>query len=498
MCTGVYLLMKPRPDALWIIAMITLAVGLVLPGSVRGEKIPAKLLRADFQIMRHALEEAHGGIYRYTCKADMDRTFDRAYQKIDRPMTALEFWRLAAPVVANIKCGHTYLFFPKAVQTQMVTTLPLFPMVTRIVNDRLYGYQDLANAESPLEGAELLSINGVPARKLLNNFRTVCYTGDGNTATAKDYRITHYGDFRFYLYGFGIESPFQVVYRDKDGKRHSTTLAGMEQSAASEAWDRRNPGLANAPNADFKFLDGDRIAVMTIRHWYQYADEDRKLEFSDFLKASFAQIHQDGTTNLIIDVRDDSGGLDVPVVELFAYLWDQPFHVYRDINCNASDFDFLKYDEGNKSLPADLISGTVKGADGKFHVIKQAGLDVQQPLQPHYAGRVLALMNAGSFSSSTEFLTLLHFYKRAKFIGEEPAGAYYGYTCGRMVSPILPNSKLELDFGILTFNLDVSGYKHPDRGVMPDYPVTYTIADLLAGRDKDMELALSLAREKQQ
>jgi len=45
--------------------------------------------------MRHALEEAHGGIYRYTSKADMDLTFDRACWKIDHPMTALEFWRLA-------------------------------------------------------------------------------------------------------------------------------------------------------------------------------------------------------------------------------------------------------------------------------------------------------------------------------------------------------------------------------------------------------------------
>ena len=97
---------------------------------------------------------------------------------------------------------------------------------------------------------------------------------------------------------------------------------------------------------------------------------------------------------------------------------------------------------------------------------------------------------------NTEFLTLLHFYKRAQFIGEEPAGAYYGYTCGHMVDMILPNSKLQLQFGILTFYMDVSGYKYADRGVMPDYPVTHTINDLLAGRDRDMELALSLARSK--
>jgi len=269
-------------------------------------------------------------------------------------------------------------------------------------------------------------------------------------------------------------------------------LAGMDQSAVNRALDARDSGLATVPNADFKVLDGGSIAVITIRHWYHYADEDRKLTFSDFLKTSFAQIHQNGTTNLIIDVRDDDGGLDLPVVELFAYLWNQPFHVYRDITCNAREFDFFKYDPDAKPMPGELA----KGADGRFHVVKQTGLDIQQPLQPHYAGRVFALMNGGSFSSSTEFLTLLHFYKRAKFIGEEPAGAYYGYTCGRMVSPILPNSKLELNFGILTFYLDVSGYKHLDHGVMPDYPVTYTIGDLLAGRDRDMEMALSLARVK--
>jgi hypothetical protein len=100
------------------------------------QEIPPKLLQEDFQVMRHALEEAHGGIYRYTSKADMDLTFDRACWKIDHPMTALEFWRLAAPVVAHIKCGHTYLFFPETVQTQMMTTLPLFSMVTRIFDDR--------------------------------------------------------------------------------------------------------------------------------------------------------------------------------------------------------------------------------------------------------------------------------------------------------------------------------------------------------------------------
>jgi hypothetical protein len=39
-------------------------------------KIQPEPLREDFQIMRHALEEAHGGLYWYTSKVDMDRNFD--------------------------------------------------------------------------------------------------------------------------------------------------------------------------------------------------------------------------------------------------------------------------------------------------------------------------------------------------------------------------------------------------------------------------------------
>lgn len=195
---------------------------------------------------------------------------------------------------------------------------------------------------------------------------------------------------------------------------------------------------------------------------------------------------------MIIDVRDDDGGLDIPVVELFAYLWNQPFHVYRDITCNAREFGFFRYAPEAKPLPGEFV----KGPDGKLHVLKQSGLDVQQPLQPHYDGRVFALMNGGSFSSSTEFLALLCFYKRAKLVGETPAGTYYGYTCGQMVDLILPNSKLDLNFGPLTFYLDGNGYKHASRSIRPDYPVRYTINDLLAGCDKDMQLALSLARAR--
>ena len=64
-------------------------------------KIEPKLLQADLQIARTALEEGHSGMYRYTPKPELDRAFDAANKKLTQPMDALQFLRILAPAVAR-------------------------------------------------------------------------------------------------------------------------------------------------------------------------------------------------------------------------------------------------------------------------------------------------------------------------------------------------------------------------------------------------------------
>jgi hypothetical protein len=471
----------------WSIFALLGCVWSFLSGSA--QTIPAGLLQEDFRIMRRSLEQAHGGIYRYTSKAEMDRTFDRAYRKIDHPMTELEFWRLAAPVIAHIKCGHTYIWFPKSFQTQFETNTPFFPLEVRVLGKRAYVYQEYIHPGSVMEGAELLSINGQPMKGILERLRSVV-TGDGNTSTAKDYRIGHNGGFTVYLYALGIESPFHVTYRDSSGKQLSEKLVGLTLPERMKAWQARNPKPDT--NADLKFLNHGKIAVLTIRHWYEFADPKRKITFLDFLRQSFSEIQQKGSTDLIIDVRDNDGGLDAPGKQLFSFLWDKPFYYDTDIRANAREFEHFKYAPDAKPLSADRFE---LQADGKWHHVKHSNMGVQQPSEPNFRGRVFALMNGGSFSTSAEFLSVLHFHRRAKFIGEEEAGGYYGCTAGRIDNVVLPNSKLQLGVGLVTYYQAVSGYKYRDRGVLPDYPVSYTIAELRVGKDKEMDWAIRLAND---
>jgi hypothetical protein len=481
--------MKSRRNALWIALIISLASGLALPHSARGQEIPTNLLQQDFQIMRHTLEEADGGLYRHTSKLDMDRTFDRAYGEIDHPMTAIEFWALVAPVVAHIKDSHLLVCWPKDFPLDHI---PLLPLSVRVFGGRLFVYRDFSNDDRTLEGSEILSINGIPAKQITGKMMT-SYNGEGNSTTAAPYRIGYYNWFRRTLYGLmKIESPFRITYRNSGGEEKGVTMVGKSLSDISAASGARDSQPTTT--ADLKFLDGGKIAVLTIRHFYQYVDAKQKLMLHDFLQESFAKIHRKGSSALIIDLRGDSGGLDAPGAQLFSYLWDKPFEYYRDMVVNAREFDFFKYCPGAKPIPADVVE---KRRGGKFHYLNHPGLGLQQPCQPHFGGKVLALMNGGTDSTSCEFLSMLKLHERGTLIGEEAAGSYYGCQAGPFVVDLtLPNSKVWLPINLTTYYYVASDYKYADRGMIPDYPVAHTIGDLLAGRDRDMDMALSLTGTK--
>ena len=156
------------------------------------------------------------------------------------------------------------------------------------------------------------------------------------------------------------------------------------------------------------------------------------------------------------------------------------------------EFKFQKYTEPLE-IPADAVE---RQPDGKYRLVKHPNLGIQQPSEPTFAGKVLILINGGSFSTTSEFLSQAHFHKRATFIGEESGGGYYGNSSGAVPEVTLPETKLIVRVPLVTYYMAVSGYKATAHGVVPDHLVRYTIEELLAETDKELALALELARKK--
>jgi uncharacterized protein (TIGR03435 family) len=445
-------------------------------------------LRRDLRVLYESLQEGHPGIYRYTAKPDLDRVFDAVAAQLTRPLTALQFYRIAAPAVAQLKCGHTALQPSNAIQQRLMAE-PLFPVEAAILGGKIYVSRDFS-AKGRLAGAELLSINGVPTAQILASMLAVVH-GDGDSPTAGPYRLSHNQGFARHLYLIaGLQSPFRLRYM-LGGTITETSIDGLTLKAIHDAEQNRYPQPDDSGNAAWKLLDGGSIGLLTVRAFGGKADDGTPL--APFFDRTFTGIHEQGLTRLILDVRDNGGGEDELGRKLFAYFADRPFTYYRDLLVNKLTFRFFQYVPDREPLPPNVDDLLKAGPDGKYHLVAHPNWGVQSPAAPHFGGSLTVLMNGGSFSTTCEFLATLHSHGGAKFVGEETAGAYYGNTSGAAASLVLPNTKLILPVQLVGYYLAIDGASHGTRGIPPDYSVSFTIDDILAGRDRAMEIALRLA-----
>jgi hypothetical protein len=450
---------------------------LATPGPAEAPKrVPPEKLREDFRILRGALEEGHPGIYRYTPKAELDKRFDQAEKALDRSMSVYEFYRIVAPAVAALKCGHTGV----RVNPDLGKGKPVFPLVVRVLGGKLYILRDLSNAKGTLAGKEVRAINGVTADKIVQVMLSAA-PGDGDVVTARVRRIAS-GFARDLIDLLGLESPYTVTYWDAEqGSENTIRLDGVD---ATKLQPKRPDD-----SATLTFFDDGKIADLKI---HRFGGTVNKKDLGDFLREAFAEIDQKKSAALVLDLRDNGGGADQLGKLLLSFLIDEPFQYYDDLVLNALDFSFRKYAPQSRALPADMLE---RQANGKYRLVKHPNWGIQQPSKPTFRGKVYILINGNSFSTTAEFLSHAHARNRATFIGEESGGGYYGNTSGPGVLLVLPNTKLQAYVPLMTYYMAVRDYKAVSRGVVPDYPVTYTIEELLEGRDKELALVLKLARK---
>jgi hypothetical protein len=78
---------------------------------VNAPKIAPALLIKDLQTLHQVLHENHPSVYWYTPKDSMDLHFSRALASVKDSMSAWQFRNVVATYLANIKCGHTSVYF---------------------------------------------------------------------------------------------------------------------------------------------------------------------------------------------------------------------------------------------------------------------------------------------------------------------------------------------------------------------------------------------------
>ena len=453
-------------------------------------------LREDFSILRNALEEGHAGLYRYTSKEEMDRLFDKVYNSITEPLTENEFFFKIAPLVSNVHCGHTRVGLSRAKMIDINNSRITIPFSFEFIEDKTYLVNNYSNLENIKMGGEVISINGILVKDALEKMLQLI-SSDARINSYKYQYLKRSNNFsRFFALLYGQAESFSIVYKSPADEHEITIEAdGITKDEMIQTGSERYPELFSDLPPISTRTEND-IPILEIRTFETPAYEQAEISYEQYLADFFTKLHKDNEKYLIIDLRNNDGGEGEYGRILATYLFDKPFYYYRSLRFKNKTYGFWKHTNATQEDWYELMKNGVQNSNGWFDYTEDPGLGVQKFKETSFKGNLYILINGNSFSTTGEFSTVVHYNKRAKFIGTEECGAgYYGNTSGFLPVLNLPNTKLRVSLPLIKYTMEADNFPN-EGGLIPDYFIAPTISDILNNEDYEMQFLLKLIGEK--
>ncbi|NQY29398.1 MAG: peptidase S41 [Flavobacteriaceae bacterium] len=487
-------------------------------------------LNKDVDNVHRQLVKHHPKIYQYISKTNLDHKFDSLKQTVIKPINSQEFFEKIAPVIASIRQGHILVSppfkrFSKAARKERVKQKFEFNNLDfEEFHNKVFVTHVIDEKDSLLVGAEVVMIENELAYDLVHKFKNY-FASDGYNKTLQKRFVKN--RFRsFYYVNRGVIDSLNVTFKQKDSTflrtfkrvpkaKFETDITRIEKITNAKKItkaERKDNKLKqkeklklydkygyvksrNEFTRNFKYIGKDSsVAYMKIRGFTTG-------DYKKFYKESFTKIDSLKTKNLIIDLRDNSGGRLSEIDDLYSYLTKQDYIMINPCEVN-SRVPFLKMFMSNTSsvgtkvfigafspflLVHNLIK--VKKENGKlFYKFKQS--KVKEPNTLGYKGNIYVLINGNSFSASSIISTKLKATGRAMFVGEETGGAYNGTVAGLFKNYQLPTSKINVRIGLM--QLEAPHKITPDGyGIIPDIKISPTLEDRLSGNDPELNWILN-------
>lgn len=479
---------------------------LAAPALAQKEAAPAPVLtaqglREDARVLRRALEGLHPGLHRYHTRAQRERHFAELERRLPRARTLPEAYLTLATFLSQLRCAHT---FPNPVnQTDAVAEAvfrqtPRVPFYFRWLDGRMVVTRDVSAEQSFPVGTEVLAINGVSTRALLERLLPVSRTDGGNEAkrvanleVRPDVRWQAF-DVYFPLVQAPPAGAWSFRVRLPGGKsvtRQAAPATAAQRLGLYEAL-RRGQKEATEPPWTLSFPEAT-TAVLRMTTWVTFNDS---WDWKAFLQRTFESLEAKGVTGLVVDLRGNEGGSAVGDV-LLAHLSGRElprdafarFTRYRalpdpSLRPYLETWDRSFDDWGERAVPAEERQGFFRLTRSK----DEAALEVIRPVAPRFGGRVAVLVGPENSSATFLFALALRRHGLGTLVGRPTGGNQRGINGGAFYFLRLPHSGIEVDLPLIGYYPPEA---RPDAGLTPDVAVQPTAADLGAGRDVELEAA---------
>ena len=403
----------------------------------------------DLSTLRESLIDAHYNVYAYTT----EQTFDSAYHSVENDilkdsLSFLEATNHFQRLISVIKNGHTEIPFPGQSYGEYAEAGgTLFPLEIALEDDKALIRKNWSDDQSIPIGSELASINGISISEILSGIYPQVSAERPYFRNAK---IELYSLPRYYWQVYGRQDDFEVEIRSGDTVRKHP----LKAVSVVEGFEMKSTFLL-ASAMQLKFMG--TTAYMNPGGFG--GDEEK---YRRFIDSSFAQIKQKKSTDLILDLRNNSGGNDSFSDYMVSYIADKPFKWNSKFTLKTSRF-LKEHVRQNNDTTSAYWKEVLSRKDGEVY---EYAYDPYQP-QPkdkRFTGNVYVLVNRHSHSQSAVTASQIQDYGFGTIVGEETGD--YPSLYASVFSYQLPNTGIAVQVS-KGYIVRVNG-STAEQGVMPD------------------------------
>lgn len=400
---------------------------LFLCSTAFGQKLSPAQQISDFDDLCSKLESVHPDLYLYQSKKEYENNKMKIKASMTDSIRISDFYFKIAPFIANIKDGHSMMLPP--ITSDFVSyvkkdgkTMPL--RIKAVKNVFVVDYPIVMNSGFN-EGDTIFSINGVDSKDILK--KAYDLWGSEKDNGIKEAAVNTYLSLLFWhMYRWDDSYVFMVKHGNTIEKKH---LEGVPQSMAMKV--RRERLSKNKPESfSCKFSSDYTQATLIIRN---VCNEKALKEFCDSV---FKEINYRKIPEIIIDMRNNTGGSSQCVERLISYFPHPEYVLYSKSQIKVSTYSKAY----NKERHPEIYSQICNIPDGELFVVKESLIEDNRKEANLYRGKIIVLVNNKTYSGASSFAHVMNKLGIASVEGETGCPTVY---FGNFLPFTLPNSKID-------------------------------------------------------
>ncbi|MBK8442170.1 MAG: peptidase S41 [Sphingobacteriales bacterium] len=269
---------------------------------------------AEFTELYNLTNTIHPGQFMFCSKNEFDKTFLSLKNSINSDLSIVEYFKLTATLMAKIKDGHTAVD-----RTQIISLLNerlVFPFSIYKIRDNYYLGKSTEGKKDYL-GLKILKINRQDIHSVLNEIQKYIHL-EARNETGLNTRLKN---FPFYYFIYNQTEHFTIEYLDINKKKKTISLQGVSYETFTKYINEHIEPLST------EFRDNETAILKFHSFENSYNEADRKIAETQ-LDNFFNRLDSLKIQNLIIDLRDNSGGAPEIANYLFSYLVNKPYYYF--------------------------------------------------------------------------------------------------------------------------------------------------------------------------